>query len=235
VELIVMSGRHKQLWEEVVETKVGTKKAIANRKHWVHLRLVEEERKDARESEKESKKEKKGTTAMLVEQGLINLDEIAELNYGCGEDGFARQHLLLQSLAPGLTEGHTEHGERIIMEGGKLKTKAQQGTGKRTIAQLLALEEEDEDKFSGYGEHVDEALNKLLLQIVEVDRKTTNNHRKMGAHVGELAQRLDTMNSKTENLSLNMQTVRDDIRHMRESIKLIAENTKKTQQIVKLY
>jgi hypothetical protein len=79
----------------------------------------------------------------------------------------------------------------------------------------------------------------------------------MGAHVGELAQRLDIMNTKTENLSMNMQTVRDDIRHMRErcarramprsctihsrllffrcSIKLIAENTKKTQQIVKLY
>jgi hypothetical protein len=165
VELIVMSGRHKQLWEGVMETKVGTKKAIANKKHWVHLRLVEEERKDAREKEKAGKKEKKGTQAMLVEQGLLDLDELAETNYGCGEDGLARQHLLMQSLEPHLTEGHLEHGERIIMEGGKLKTKGQGGDGKKTIAQLLAMEEEEEEKFGGYGEDVDQALNKLLLQV----------------------------------------------------------------------
>ena len=59
VELIVMSGRAQETWEHVLESRLGTKKAIVNKKHWIHLRLVEEERKDAREKEREAKKTKK--------------------------------------------------------------------------------------------------------------------------------------------------------------------------------
>ena len=86
----------------------------------------------------------------------------------------------MQAMDPGLTEGHIEHGERIIMEEGKLKHKHGHQEGKRTLQELLAMEEGEDDKFEGYGENVDEALNKLLLQIVEVDRKTTNSASALG-------------------------------------------------------